>query len=86
MTEADTCRTYVLPKLNSADWEDDYITEQMVLTPGRIVPIGDRHTRREGLHLDGLPPIGVLRDQWAKVNAARELQSAAADTAAVPAG
>ncbi|HEU0291198.1 MAG TPA: hypothetical protein VFR47_00580 [Anaerolineales bacterium] len=27
-TEADTCRTYVIPKLKSAGWEDDYITEQ----------------------------------------------------------
>ena len=52
MNEADTCRTYVLPKLKTAGWEDEYITEQMVLTPGRIVPIGDRHTRKEGLRPD----------------------------------
>jgi hypothetical protein len=49
MNEADTCRTYILPKLNTSGWEDEYIAEQLVLTPGRIVPIGDRHTRREGL-------------------------------------
>ncbi len=41
MNEADTCRTYVLPKLKSAGWEDEYISEQMVMTPGRIVPIGN---------------------------------------------
>jgi len=29
MNEADTCRTYVLPKLKSAGWEDEYIFEQM---------------------------------------------------------
>ncbi len=52
MNEADTCRTYVLPKLKSAGWEDETISEQMVLTPGRIVPIGDRHTRKEGLRPD----------------------------------
>jgi len=52
MNEADTCRTYVLPKLKSAGWEDESITEQLVLTPGRIVPIGDRHTRKEGLRPD----------------------------------
>ena len=50
--EADTCRTYILPKLQAAGWEDDYITEQLVLTPGRIIPVGDRHTRREGLRPD----------------------------------
>jgi type I restriction enzyme, R subunit len=52
MNEADTCRTYILPKLKSAGWEDEYISEQLPLTPGRIVPIGDRHTRKEGLRPD----------------------------------
>lgn len=52
MNEADTCRTYVLPNLKSAGWEDDFITEQMVLTPGRIVPVGSQHTRKDGLRPD----------------------------------
>ena len=43
--EADTCRTYIVPKLHTSGWEDDSIVEQLPLTPGRIVPIGDRHTR-----------------------------------------
>lgn len=51
-TEADTCRTYIVPKLHAAGWEDEYITEQMVLMRGRIVPIGERHTRKEGLRPD----------------------------------
>lgn len=50
--EADTCRTYILPKLHAAGWDDDFIAEQMVLTPGRIVPIGDRHIRKDGLRPD----------------------------------
>jgi len=29
MNKADTCRIYVLPKLKSAGWEDEYISEQM---------------------------------------------------------
>jgi len=37
MNEADTCRTYVLPKLKSAGWEDKYITEEMILARGCIV-------------------------------------------------
>ena len=32
MNETDACRTYILPKLKSAGCEDEYITEQMVLT------------------------------------------------------
>jgi type I restriction enzyme, R subunit len=35
--EADTCRTYIVPKLHASGWEDDFITEQTVLTYGRIV-------------------------------------------------
>ncbi|HEY4688165.1 MAG TPA: hypothetical protein VIK33_02550 [Anaerolineae bacterium] len=46
-SEANTCRTYIVPKLHSAGWEDDFIAEQVVITPGRIVPIGHRHTRKE---------------------------------------
>ena len=36
-TAADTCRTYIVPKLHTAGWDDEYITEEMVLTRGRIV-------------------------------------------------
>jgi len=51
-TEADTCRTYIVPNLHAAGWEDEFISEQMVLTRGRIVPIEDRHIRKEGLRPD----------------------------------
>ena len=37
MNEADPCRTYILPRLQSPSWEDEFITEQLVWTPGRIV-------------------------------------------------
>ncbi len=36
-TEADTCRTLVLPKLYKAGWNDDQIGEQRSFTDGRIV-------------------------------------------------
>jgi type I restriction enzyme R subunit len=57
MNEADTCRTYILPKLQAAGWEDETISEQMVLTPGRIVPIGDRLTRSAGGDASRLRPF-----------------------------
>ncbi len=46
ITEADTCRLYVLPKLNEAGWEDEphSITEQRSFTDGRIIVTG--HTVR----------------------------------------
>jgi hypothetical protein len=52
MNEADTCRNFILPKLRTARWDDDAIVEQMVLTPGRIVPVGNQHTRKAGLRPD----------------------------------
>ena len=57
-TEADTCRTYILPKLHAAGWEDDYIAEQLVMTPGRIVPLGDAgiHAMRLARRLRLVPP------------------------------
>jgi type I restriction enzyme R subunit len=46
LTEADTCRLYVLPKLYAADWTDDQISEQKTFTDGRIVLSGDKVKRR----------------------------------------
>ncbi len=42
ITEADTCRKYVLPKLIHAGWDDDphSFTEQKTFTDGRIVLAG----------------------------------------------
>ncbi len=52
-TEADTCRTYILPRLHASGWEDDMLSEQLVLTPGRIVPLGEKqHFRKDGLRAD----------------------------------
>ena len=52
MTEADTCRTYVTPKLYAAGWEEEQIYEQVTFTDGRIVPIGGRTTRKKQLRAD----------------------------------
>lgn len=53
MSEADTCRIYIVPKLHIAGWDDDYISEQLVLTPGRIVPLGEKqHFRQDGIRAD----------------------------------
>src|SRR5438067_11099686 len=54
LNEADTCRTYVLPKLYSAGWEDPQISEQKGFTDGRIVIAGKRPTRRPQKRADYL--------------------------------
>ncbi len=54
ITEADTCRKYVLPKLYNAGWNDDQISEQKSFTDGRIVVAGDRVSRRPQKRADYL--------------------------------
>jgi hypothetical protein len=41
-TEADTCRTFVVPKLQDAGWDNEphSIAEQHTITDGRVVPVG----------------------------------------------
>ena len=45
LTEADTCRKYVLPELYAAGWIDDQITEQKTFTDGRIILAGSKVRR-----------------------------------------
>jgi type I restriction enzyme R subunit len=55
-TEADTCRKFLVPKLQAAGWEDEphSIAEQRWFTPGRIVVRGNRAERRRGKRADYL--------------------------------
>jgi len=46
LNEAHTSRTYVLPKLYSAGWEDTQISEQKSFTDSRIVLVENRAIRR----------------------------------------
>lgn len=52
--EADTCRRYVVPKLQAAGWENEpyRINEQVTFTDGRIVVTGRRGRRRPGKRAD----------------------------------
>src|ERR1700733_5832041 len=52
--EADTCRRYVVPRLQAAGWEDEphRINEQVTFTDGRIVVAGRRSRRRPGKRSD----------------------------------
>lgn len=52
INEADTCRTFVLPKLYGAGWEDSQISEQKSFTDGRIVLVGNRAIRRKQKRAD----------------------------------
>lgn len=54
ITEADTCRKYVLPKLYGAGWNDDQISEQKSFTDGRILVVGNKARRRPSRRADYL--------------------------------
>ncbi len=54
MSEADTCRTLVLPKLYAAGWADDQIAEQQTLTAGRIMVVGNKTWRHPQKRADFL--------------------------------
>jgi len=52
--EADTCRRYVVPRLQTAGWDNDpyRINEQVTFTDGRIIVAGQRSRRRPGKRAD----------------------------------
>ena len=55
-TEADTCRKFVTPMLQSACWENEphSIAEQRTITDGRIVPVGKGFVRKPPKRVDYL--------------------------------
>ena len=50
--EKDTCRDYVLPRLEAAGWSKDQIQEQFRITDGRIISMGKKHRRGDALYAD----------------------------------
>jgi type I restriction enzyme R subunit len=82
LTEADTCRLYVLPKLYAAGWTDDQISEQKSFTDGRIVVTGSKVKRRPQKRLDYLLryrrdfPIAVVEAKTVYANPGDGLQQA----------
>ncbi len=56
MNEADTCRKYVVPKLQAAGWENEphSLTEQRSFTDGRIFVVGSKARRQPQKRADYL--------------------------------
>lgn len=50
--EKDTCRDYVVPRLQAAGWTKDQIQEQFPITDGRIISVGKKHRRADPLRAD----------------------------------
>ena len=80
-TEADTCRKFVVPKLQAAGWDSDphSIAEQRSFTDGRIIVRGSQASRRPGKKADDI--LRFTRDYPIAVVAA-EANDATCDNAA----
>jgi len=61
-TEADTCRKFVVPRLQSAGWDEDphSIAEQRTITDGRVIPVGKGFVRKPPKRVDYL--LRYMRD------------------------
>jgi type I restriction enzyme R subunit len=83
-TEADTCRKFVVPKLQAAGWDNEpySIAEQRTITDGRIVPVGKGFVRRPSKRVDYLLryrrdfPLAVVEAKSEYKTAADGLQQA----------
>lgn len=84
LNEADTCRRYVVPKLQGAGWDDEphRINEQVTFTDGRIIVSGRRGRRRPGKRADYVlrygadMPIAVVEAKAAYTTPGQGLQQA----------
>ena len=84
MNEADTCRKYVVPKLQAAGWDDPphAINEQRTFTDGRVVFVGGKARRGKQKRADYLLryspdfPIAIVEAKARYKHAAEGLQQA----------
>jgi type I restriction enzyme R subunit len=84
MTEADTCRKFVVPKLQAAGWDNEphSIAEQRSITDGRIIPVGTGFVRKPPKRVDYLLkytrdfPLAVVEAKPSYKTAADGLQQA----------
>jgi len=78
-TEADTCRKFVVPKLQAAGWDSDphSIAEQRSFTDGRIIVRGGKDERKKKKRADYL--LRYTRDFPIAVTEAKAEYKKAAD-------
>jgi len=79
LSEADTCRKFVVPKLVTAGWDTEphSIAEQRTITDGRIVPVGKGFVRKPPKRADYL--LKYRRDFALAVVEAKAAYKTAAD-------
>ncbi len=84
LSEADTCRKLVTPKLVASGWDNDphSLAEQRSITNGRIIPVGKGFIRKPPKRVDYLLrytrdfPLAVVEAKAAHLKAADGVQQA----------
>lgn len=82
--EADTCRKFVVPKLQATGWDNDpcSIAEQRTVTDGRVIPVGKGFVRKPPKRVDYLLrytrdfPLAVVEAKASYKSAADAVQQA----------
>ena len=84
ITEADTCRKYILPKVIQSGWDNDphSFAEQKTFTDGRIVLLGEKVRRRPQKRADYL--LRYTRDFLIAVVEAKAAYKAPSDGLSKP--
>jgi len=79
LSEADTCRKFVVPRLQAAGWDNEphSIAEQRTITDGRIVPVGKGFVRKPPKRVDYL--LRYTRDFPLAVIEAKAVYKSAGD-------
>jgi type I restriction enzyme R subunit len=79
LSEADTCRKHVVPKLQAVGWDNEphSIAEQRTITDGRVVPVGKGFIRKPPKRVDFL--LRYTRDFPLAVVEAKAIYKTAAD-------
>jgi type I restriction enzyme R subunit len=82
LSEADTCRIHITPKLKEAGWKDDQIAQERTFTDGRIIVVGRKCKRGRQKRADYILkyrhdfPIAVVEAKAENKLAADGLQQA----------
>ena len=84
VSEADTCRKFVVPKLVAAGWDNEpsSIAEQRTITDGRVIPVGKGFVRKPPKRVDYLLrytrdfPLAVVEAKAGYKSAADAVQQA----------
>jgi type I site-specific restriction endonuclease len=65
LSEADTSRKFIIPRLQAAGWDNDphSIAEQRSITDGRIMPTGNPNSKNDLVHREPEELVASILDK-----------------------